>query len=411
GQSRNFASLEQGTYRLFIFAGSYNWDYYEDNNMVGSIPMNWKRITYDCGDLFITAKSRKVYNFDPYIAGVNDRDTPHGMVKLVLNNGGSTTGSGYSGTLTQVQIISGSTISGKITETSPAYVLDISRPTPTDPTLQSSATDVDKGGPENRTSGGFVPPRYVVIDRAEPLTPGNSLTFFVPPGIYGMRVFNPQGGGPEDAWYGRKSDRYLDLYLVEESSKTIVINWYQPHGLQIITSTSGIAYKQVTDLNLSGALKAPAVGHPLQPRIEQGAYSQYYSADIRWYYSTGIQGPITDHYWLPDSPSHVRSPSPIQYPHFISDITTHNVKVGDYYSAVVTLIPESGYTYAGLRPSTEGSGNIKTTGTSPFAYNNYPLRSMGWWLSSWLATDGALKNEAAQKDGSIKVVIHFPILR
>ncbi|MDR1972862.1 MAG: hypothetical protein LBQ46_13185, partial [Treponema sp.] len=39
GQSRNFASLEQGTYRLFIFAGSYNWDYYEDNNMVGSIPM------------------------------------------------------------------------------------------------------------------------------------------------------------------------------------------------------------------------------------------------------------------------------------------------------------------------------------------------------------------------------------
>jgi hypothetical protein len=404
-QSKVFAPLEEGNYKLFIFAGSYTWDYYEGNNMAGSIPINWKRIAYDCGELFISGNARKVYNFDPYMPGVNDRDTPNGIVTLILNHSGGTTTNSYGGTISHTQIIMGTTVSGGLTPTSPAYVTGIARPTPADPAKQASTTNVDKGGPTNNVAGGFVPTRYIVYDYPRTLTPGNSLTLYLPPGIYGMRILDLAAGSTKTAWYGRSDLNYLDLYLLDEASKTVSVSWYFGSYLEIRTALTAISYIQVpeSDRDLSGYITAPDTGSPLTSAI--ASPPAFWTLDsVEWYYSTGSSGDSNDWY----NYSSVSTPKPGKFPVRITNPAAHTVESGRYYTGVFMLKPSPGFTFSGLPASSGTNKNAAVAGGGSFTCNAYPQRAVSMSSMSFTPTRGMIKNETAGQDGRIKVIIYFP---
>jgi hypothetical protein len=455
GQSMVFTPLEKGNYKLLIVAGSYAWDYYtaDPPYVAGSIPINWKRITYDCGEIFVTANAKKVYNFDPYNAGLNDRDTPNGAVKIMFVHGGNTN-NGYAGPLDHVQIVTGSIDrrsgnygTAHFGPTDTAYVYNIDRPTPKNPSIQSSTTDINYGGISHDTEwlkGGFTPLRHVVFDYTKGLRSGDTLIFYLPPGVYGMKVFDSTA--TTNGWFGRESGRYLDLYLVDEASKTITISWYYPK-LQLRTPPSGISYQlpEMRDLTAidpdtitsttttasdgtttititnpgTPILSPPTTGEKLQSTI----FTKEYSGTIQWYYSTGTDQTVPEGYHYDMGSVNHPKLSPGRYPAAILDtaVATHPVRAGEYYTARIRLRPRdnSGITFATLTASAGSGGNDATPGTlngsAPFTFgtgsNAYQIRGTGYamWGRKWIGANGLLKNWAPIGDGSMELLISFRV--
>jgi hypothetical protein len=123
--------------------------------------------------------------------------------------------------------------------------------------------------------------------------PGQKIELLLPPGIYGVRVFNPSGdGSTANLWYGRDQSWFYDLHIAKEApTRTIDLLWKWP-GVAILNDdlTRDTAFATVTDRGLTNnkfSTTAFYKNRNLQDWIygsSNGDLGQYQVVDHTWYF-------------------------------------------------------------------------------------------------------------------------------
>jgi hypothetical protein len=262
GEYVDLSGLEEGYYKLLVVGGSYAWEYYAStnlsviNNVVDGILIDEARITYDMGDIFLTRNTQKIINFNPYVPGVNDRDTPRGYVTVDFMHAGSV--SGTSGNIVRTQFASQQWVG---------------------PGSVDSNTGI-QGQTSTRNVDESIPRRHLVYSYDNVIHPGDSATtFLLPPAKYGMRVYD----APLADWFGRNSSHYLDLDLSLMGGKRILVTWYYPN-LRLQSDMESQTWYAIDDTNLTAYFNPPKAGE--NPVLAIDA-AQYYAGkgNITWYVS------------------------------------------------------------------------------------------------------------------------------
>ncbi|MDR2517750.1 MAG: hypothetical protein LBC88_10280 [Spirochaetaceae bacterium] len=455
GDWHSFASIPEGAYKMLIVGGSYHWQYYLGGHIAGGIQINEARITYDCGTVFIPGGGSKIYNFDPYRNGFNDRDTPTGAIRINFLHAGNAQGQyGDVGLISRIQFVAGSESQ---TAVSDALVYNI---------VQSNRTVLAPQASENWVRGG-VAPRFVVYEYNRGLAPGETLELLLPPGIYGVRVFNPAGdGSTPNLWYGRDQLWFYDLHIAKETPNRIIdLQWRFP-GIALLNDdlARDMTSATVTDRNLQGKFQSTllARGRNLQDWIyaaNGGDWGQYQVVDHTWFFYWETQPQIHP---APDDPTHGVYNHYYTYHHELhnplgksrldprligpdgylywpdSTISTtlagfptgeHGaaIKQHGYYTLILTLEAKTNngvaYTFRGLTPSNDppvdpsnashqGTGFIFGdsfyTGINGPGFNNpvtsaaYRIRHWGGGsanIYNWTDTDGGVANTGELRPG------------
>ncbi|MDR2516192.1 MAG: hypothetical protein LBC88_02290 [Spirochaetaceae bacterium] len=446
-----FGAIPEGAYKLLIVGGSYHWNFYSPGTAVPgtSIMVNEKRITYDCGNVFIAAGSAKVYNFDPYAQGAPDRDTPTGTVKITFFHAGTGQGQyGDAGPLARIQIIAGSESE---TADPAAHVYNV---------VQSNTT---VNGPQASQVGvsSMTPQRFIVYDNNNGLLPGQKIEFLLPPGAYAVRVYNPAGNGTTASlWYGRDHSYYLDLHIKAEATRTVNLQWKWPHitiDSELLRNTTvpstvtdiGLTSKKTTWLHPGADLSTFWANTP--------AWTQYEIESAQWYFfpwvDPAVHGQESDwaiasHYEVnwDVAPSGVRSGAQPWKLNAAWKLRSDQANGFDgsillpggenhgttaqkgYYSCVLTLKPKTGYTFRGFTPSNDppvGYNNVNHQGTgmrfddnvasstNMVGINNdyqnwyYRIRHMGFSsYQKWIITDGIIGN-TGKLPGQDRIKVKF----
>ncbi|MDR2517151.1 MAG: hypothetical protein LBC88_07210, partial [Spirochaetaceae bacterium] len=443
GEYHTFGGIPEGAYKLLIVGGSYHWQYYTASpaHQAGGLQINEKRITYDCGNIFIAGGGTKVYNFDPYVQGVPDRDTPTGAVKISLQHMGNTGGLyGDSGPISSIQFVAGSESE---TAVSAAFVYNIVQSNRTAVAPQSSTKDVWSG----------VPDRFIVYENHAGLMPGQKLEVVLPPGVYGVRVRNPAGdGAASNKWYGRNQHWFFDLHIAAEAARTVNLQWKWPSVSLLsenLVRNSGKA--TVTDSSLAmkigSILSSTNLGTYIDPA--NANWTQYEVYEARWFFNPNDTRPIESsvmigmHYysdWDRDNgqkydsyPARINTsdwklygrssgggPSVLWTAFNGGTATVSGSLHGStalprgYYTLELTLQAKNGYTFEGFSPSADppidihdvnnqGTGisfnDYVSTSTNTVGFNNptstriYRIRR--WYLpeyQNWITTDGMIAN-------------------
>ncbi|MDR2516684.1 MAG: hypothetical protein LBC88_04800, partial [Spirochaetaceae bacterium] len=419
GDGQSFDALSEGAYKLLVVGGSYHWPYYTANpaHTAGGVTINEKRITYDCGNIFIAGGSAKVYNFDPYVNGSNDRDTPTGAVKITFLHAGSASGSGGGGDggpISRIQFVSAAEAETPVYAGSAAYVFNVVPSNLTVNAPQSSVTPLAHGGlmhDQPSDAGGTIPRRFIVWENNDALMPGQKLELLLPPGVYAVRVLNPQGdGATRNKWFGRDQTWYFDLHIAKEASHTIRLQWVYPAITILDDLVRDTGFATVNNINLTGSkFSNPSLGRSVNLRefVEQwsndpGRWPQYRLADYIWLYYPDdshlhpgggpepgyINHTVGRHYFSyryddGDPVYYSYEPYRINFSNgrlYKNDGTEvshvdgeHLVtKQGGYYTLLMTLEArtELGYTFRGVTPSNDpptGPRNVNNQGTG-FSY-------------------------------------------
>ncbi|MDR2516683.1 MAG: hypothetical protein LBC88_04795 [Spirochaetaceae bacterium] len=234
GDYQTFSGLAEGAYKLLIIGGSYHWQYYRGGHTSGGIAINEKLITYDCGSVFIKGGGSKIFNFDPYISGFYDRDTPEGVVTIQFKHAGIP---GTDGPVTMIQVLTASedevpSPAGNFYANKDAYVFGVIQSNQTVLAPQASVTGITEGGEFHNVinvKGGVIPDRFVVYQYDGMLGPMETIEFCLPPGVFAVRAFDPEGTGfVRDRWYGRDGQNYCDLHIAHDAGKTVTLQWKNP---------------------------------------------------------------------------------------------------------------------------------------------------------------------------------------
>ncbi|MDR2517333.1 MAG: hypothetical protein LBC88_08150 [Spirochaetaceae bacterium] len=475
-----FTNLAEGRYKLLVVGGSYHWPFYTaiPANRVPQgtgIEMTEKRITYDAGSVFVTAGGTRIVNFDPYLPGRPDPDTPNGVVRINFLHAGNVQGTlGDSGPISRIQFIAGSEAELPTNYTgASAYVFDVAPANRTINSPQASATPLDHGGVNHDQpsgSGGTVPARFVVYEYNRGISPGGSIELYLPPGIYGVRVLNPQGDGLQpNMWFGRSRTYYFDLHLEKEAAHTINLQWKFPSIMILDDLVRDETFATVTDRSLTYKLGGQGLtnGTNLFNFVNNSVWSrdQWDIESYNWFYFPAACGfanhPDTNHAghsyinhynvdWYPAGstnwaqyafPVRVGTNGQLYKNHEGEPVAvateqdggTHGLtaKAGAYYTLEMTLRPKNGYTFRGISRSenpvigirdvnNQGTGfdfydgfNSSTNGpgiNNPFSNMNYRIRKFAGHdnLADWIISDGMISNTARLPgQDRIKVRIHF----
>ncbi|MDR2517144.1 MAG: hypothetical protein LBC88_07175, partial [Spirochaetaceae bacterium] len=413
GSFNGFTGLAEGAYKLVIVAGSYHWMYYTANpaHEISGITINEKRITYDCGNIFIAGGGTKVYNFDPYAEGVPDRDTPTGAVTVQIHHAGLV---GTDGPITQIQVLAASETELPVMSNvgmavdanalpafyqgKDAYVFGVVQSNKTLLAPQASINLLSEGGDlHNVTSakGGDIPDRFIVYQFIGTLSATETLEFCLPPGVYAVRVLDPKGTGlTQDIWFGRDIENYCDLHIANDASKTIALQWKNPSLTVRSTILARANFSTVSDRYL--ALNYFSRGTDLAAYVPSslGGKPQYEVESHQWYYHPACtpdhastdpgHGTGTLHYavaWdlrgtndsclvgvygyamrlnLSDGQLYGNSTQGVLAQHSANGTDPGGTTAlpGGFYTLVLTLKAKPGWTFRGFSPSTNPSAGL-----------------------------------------------------
>ena len=432
GEFHGFTNLPAGAYKLLIVGGSYHWAYYKASpaHTVSGITINEKLITYDCGNIFIAGGGTKVFNFDPYVPGVPDRDTPTGAVTVQLHHAGF---AGTDGPITQVQVLAASetelpvmSMIGRAVDPAAlpdfyrgkdAYVFGVVQSNRTLLAPQASRNLITEGGELHditSVKGGDVPDRFIVYQFSGTLSSTETLEFSLPPGVYALRVLDPRGTGlTQDLWFGRDRENYCDLHIANDASKIIMLQWKNPSLSVRSTNLTRANFSTVNDRNItfpghtSGKNLATLVSTALdgKTQYEVDSYQWYYhpacTADhhgepqhdngmVHYTISWDMRG--TDYHcnggingWgrrlnLADGKLYGNSSQGVEF-HSASGSAPGGATTlsGGFYSLALTLKAKPGWTFRGFSPSTNppdennknnmGTGFLLADNMSTYATN------------------------------------------
>ncbi|MDR2516736.1 MAG: hypothetical protein LBC88_05065, partial [Spirochaetaceae bacterium] len=388
GGFNGFTGLPEGAYKLLIVGGSYHWAYYTANpaHTVSGITINEKLIAYDCGNIFIAGGAAKVYNFDPYTPGVPDRDTPTGAVTVQIHHAGLV---GVDGPVSIVQVVAASeeplpVVQGHSSLDWPtasletfyagkdAYVFGVVQSNQTVLAPQASINQLGEGGVLHSNSASGVPERFIVYQFTGTLSSTETLEFCLPPGVYAVRVFDPQGTGlVHNLWYGRNQRFYCDLHIVNDASKTVALQWKNP-SLSMLSTNLARANFSTVNVRYFNTGSAFVYSRDLRTVTIDTAQYRSVDAETEWYYSPACTGPHGNEAGQHELGAHYRiewhdygnsrgSVNPWRlnlsdgylYGTAGAQGSSHGftVQKGGYYTAVFTLEPKAGYTFTGWGPS------------------------------------------------------------
>jgi hypothetical protein len=139
--------------------------------------------------------------------------------------------------------------------------------------------------------------------------PGQKIELLLPPGIYGVRVFNPSGdGSTANLWYGRDQSWFYDLHIAKEApTRTIDLLWKWP-GVAILNDdlTRDMTFLTVTDRSLTNKFITTGFGknrnlHDFIYGANGGDFGQYQVVDHLWYFYWESQPQMHP---APDNPTH-----------------------------------------------------------------------------------------------------------
>ncbi|MDR2515796.1 MAG: hypothetical protein LBC88_00270 [Spirochaetaceae bacterium] len=389
-------SIPEGVYKMLIVGGSFHWLYYTASppHVASGIRINERRITYDCGNIFIAGGGKRTYNFDPYMSGFNDRDTPSGAVRINFHNAGT----GGEGPLGRIQIVAASeNATPDYTAGAAAYVYNVVQSNQTTKAPQASITPLSHGGETHHLKDGSIPPRFVVYDYSRLLHAGNSIEFYLPPGVYAVRVLYPQGDGlTPHLWFGRDKRDYFDLHIKEEASHTIDLEWKYP---AVTAQSANFVRSNVWTVNLddfTGKLRPLTLyaGYNLRDMVVNGDATPLFTVvKYTWYYHaadsrTGLSpGALGEHYhiasyapggsWRDGFPYMVNLDDGKLYNNIGFPPQFHGpaALAGGYYSLELVLEAASPYTFRGFRPSSDppsDARNVNNQGTG-LKFHDYRL--------------------------------------
>jgi hypothetical protein len=235
GFSDKLSGLDPGLYQLRVIAGSYPWHMYEEGD-----PLPVSGITYNCGEIMISAGFEQQYHFS--VVG-SENDTPNGFVIFYLSN----TSMSVAATTSYVEIVkppkysyylkvSGSNSAARaslwaLTASNTSASKNMSFPSVknqrawphnTISSTQAIATNNNTTTTNQAFSGWTnrreAPQQYRIFSYGQAI--GNTSTagpFIIPAGEYWCRYWDNYSGGRQ---YGRNSTQWRYVNLKDNVGRT-----------------------------------------------------------------------------------------------------------------------------------------------------------------------------------------------